>query len=651
MNELSKKQKRSMLAVMIFGTFVAILNQTVVTPALPTIMVEQHIDASTGQWLTTAFTLVNAIMIPVTAYLIEHYSTRRLFIMSMTSFLVGSILCTWGPTFPVLLAGRVFQAIGAGVMMPMTMTILILLTPINERGRALGIFGLVIGFAPAIGPTLAGVVIDAYNWHVMFGIVSVCALAVILVALRAMVDLPQSDPTSALDVPSVFFSTLSFGGLLYGFSAIGSDARVTPVSGVFLLIGTVFTILFFRRQTSLELPMLRVDVMKSRNFCVATIIGMIVQAALLSIAIMLPIYVQTYRGMSATVSGLVVLPGALVIGALSPLTGNLFDKYGPRGLGIIGGVLLTLGTFIFGFFDFDTPLLFVAACQVIRCTGIAFINMPITTWGVNSLDNSLVPHGNSLNNTLRQVSASFGTAIIISVMTIVSNTGTNPGSLERGMLGIDVGFWVSTAIVLVALVLTVVFVHPNRTEQPSAVSIQSADPMDENTTGKTVSLRQLMQPATERYVHDTATVREALDVIYRYKSSGVPIVNDSGIPIAFLSDGDVLRFLARKTSTVVDGFTFYMLSSDDHDLVDKKISFIMACNVMTIASKGVICIDVNDDLGHACKILGDRHLKKAPVTENGVIVGVIDRWAIDRLVLEQCLREDEQHASPALEDD
>jgi DHA2 family multidrug resistance protein-like MFS transporter len=645
MDELSKQQKL-MLVVMVFGTFVTFLNQTTIAPALPTIMVEQGIDAATGQWLTTAFTLVNAIMIPITAYLIEHVSTRRLFIVSMMSFLIGSLLCTWGPNFPVLLAGRVFQAMGAGVLMPMTMTILIILTPINRRGRALGVYGLVIGFAPMIGPTLAGIIIDAFNWHIMFAIVCALVVLVLVFAVFTLENLPQEEPTSSLDVASVCFSTLGFGGLLYGFSAIGSDARITPLSAAMLCVGAVFTFVFFRRQTKLEKPMLRVDVFKSREFTIATIVGMIVQAALLSTIILLPIYVQTYRGMSATVSGLVMLPGALAIGILSPVTGGFFDKHGPRGLGVVGCILLTIGMFGLGTVGLETSMFAVAGWNLVRSIGIGFVNMPITTWGVNSLNTRLIPHGNSLNNTLRQVSAAFGTAIIISTVTIVSGSGPDAGTLERGVFAVDTGFWVSTAIVAVALVLTVIFVKPSEAKQPSAVSMQQAEPLERGKADSTVTLRQIMRPSHELTVRDTATVREALDVIYRTKSSGVPIVNEAGVPVGFLSDGDVLRYLAIKTSTVTDGFSFYMLTCNDRDAVDKKIAFILACNVMTIATKGVICIDANDDLGHACKVLGERHLKKAPVTEDGVVVGVVDRWTIDRLVLESCLEDDAGSGEP-----
>ena len=219
---LTRKQTL-MLVVMIFGTFIAVLNQTLVTPALPSIMIETNVDASTAQWLTTGFTLVNAIMIPITAFLIDRFSMRNLFLVAMAIFTAGSAIAGWGPNFPTILAGRLVQAAGEGVMMPLVMTELMLMFPVEKRGTAMGLYGLVIGFAPALGPTAAGLIIDNATWHDLFFIVA--GLGVIILAFSAAVlehgQGARKDAT--LDVPSVVTSTLGFGGLLYGLSVIGGS--------------------------------------------------------------------------------------------------------------------------------------------------------------------------------------------------------------------------------------------------------------------------------------------------------------------------------------------------------------------------------------------------------------------------------------------
>ena len=416
---------------MIFGTFVTVLNQTLVTPALPSIMTEMNVDAATAQWLTTGFTLVNAIMIPITAYLIDRYSTRNLFTVSMLIFTVGSALSGWGPNFPVLLAGRLLQAAGAGILMPMVMTVLMLTFPPERRGSAMGLFGIVIAFAPAIGPSAAGFVIDVYNWHVLFWIVVALSAAGIICAWFALKSAPKNESKNLpLDKPSVALSTIGFGGRLYGFSTIGSNG-LNIADAAITLVGAIVVALFFRRQLKMDRPMLEVRVLANRKFLVGTIIGMLVQGALLAAGILMPIYLQSYLGYSATISGLVILPGAIVMGAMGPIAGRLFDKHGPRVLSLIGTSALTLSTLAFAFLGDSTGLIYLTILYTVRMFSLSLVNMPITTWAMNALDNSLMNHGTSVNNTLRQVAG--GVAFRWSIRTKESECRAGERRwLERG---------------------------------------------------------------------------------------------------------------------------------------------------------------------------------------------------------------------------
>ena len=234
--KLTRKQWM-MLAVLVSGAFVTVLNQTLVTPALPSIMVEMSVDQSTAQWLTTGFTLVNAIMIPITAFLQDRFSTRKLFVFSMSLFAVGTLLAAVGLNFPVLLGGRLVQAAGAGILMPVTMTVLMLVFPVDRRGSAMGIFGLVIAFAPAIGPTVAGFVIDQADWHILFYLIFALAIVIIIPSLFLVDDkAPANKGDSVLDPLSLALSTLGFGLMLYGFSALGSPEFYRA-----LFIGTIMT--------------------------------------------------------------------------------------------------------------------------------------------------------------------------------------------------------------------------------------------------------------------------------------------------------------------------------------------------------------------------------------------------------------------------
>lgn len=274
------KQTLLMLAIMIFGTFVTVLNQTVITPAQPSIMSEMSIDASTVQWLTTGFTLVNAIMIPVTAYLTDKHSIKTLYIISLTVFALGSLLAGIAPNFPILLIGRLLQAAGCGILMPMVMTVLMLTFPAERRGSAMGIFGVVIAFAPAIGPSVSGLVIDSFGWRILFYSIAIIIAVVIVLSFFVLKRSKPLNPAAHLDKPSVILSTLGFGALLYGFSTIGS-VGINVVDLLITLFGIVVLVFFFHRQLKMETPMLNVRVLTNRRFLIGTVICMIVQASLL----------------------------------------------------------------------------------------------------------------------------------------------------------------------------------------------------------------------------------------------------------------------------------------------------------------------------------------------------------------------------------
>ncbi len=616
--KLTSKQI-AMLVVLIFGTFIAVLNQTVVTPALPSIMAEMSVDASTAQWLTTGFTLVNAIMIPITAYLIDRFSTRKLFTASMGVFAVGSLLAGWGPNFPLLLVGRLLQAGGAGILMPMVQTVLMLTFPPERRGSAMGIFGLVIAFAPAVGPSVAGLVIDTYNWHLLFYAITILSVIVLVAGLGLLERTEGRNSAATLDKLSVVLSTLGFGLMLYGLSTIGSEG-VNPLDLALTVAGVVVTVLFFVRQLRLDTPMLNVRVLGNRKFLVGTVIGMLAQAALLASGVLMPIYLQTYMGFSATVSGLVILPGAIVMGVMGIFVGRLFDKRGPRMLSIVGLGLLTVSTLAFAFLTDSTGVAYITVLYTVRMFSLSLVNMPIMTWAMNALDNSLMNHGTSVNNTLRQVAGSLGTAILVSVSTAASTSASaTMDATHAGIHGINMAFAVGTALCAVGLVLAVLLVR----DKPGDAA--KADPTGER--------RSLLEPIMKRDVYtlpDTATVYDAVQMLVEKGISAAPVVNSEGKAVGFVSDGDVARFLAKRNETYTDPVTLIMLTGSNDQSFGDRLEQLMQMKVTSIGTHHVISVDIHSDLPEVCRVLGENHLKKVAVTDNGQLVGVINRSDITR---------------------
>lgn len=630
---LTRKQ-RFMIAVIVVGTFVTVLNQTLVTPALPSIMEEMHIDETTGQWLTTGFTLVNAIMIPVTAYLQDRFSTKRLFLFSMVIFAVGTLLCAWGQNFPALLAGRLVQAAGAGILMPLGMTVLLVTFPIEKRGSAMGLFGLVIAFAPAIGPTAAGIVIDAADWHIMFYGVDILAIIVIVLAAALMErNPPQSKGDSALEPLSLVLSTMGFGSLLYSFSIFGSQGP-SPLTLVTLAVGVVGVVWFFIRQTKLPVPMLRVRVLMNRKFLIATIIGMLVQGSLLATGILMPVYVQSLMGYSATISGLMMLPGALIMGIMNPVAGKLFDKHGPRGIAIIGMSLLLLSTIGFGLLNLQSSIIYIMLLFCMRMFSMALVNMPITTWGMNALDTRYMNHGTSVNNTLRQVAGSLSTAVVISISAMVQSVaGPRVGDVQAHMYGIDLAFLVFAAFILVGLVLTIVFVKSKPGETDSVGS-------EGEGAGAATANKTLLESIMKRDVYtlpQTATVQDAMQLFIDKHISACPIVDSKGDPVGFISDGDILKRLSRQGGTYTDPIVLIATSAQDETPYNEKLEQIMKLPVTSVGVRDSIGVNIHADIGEVCRVLAQNHLKKVPVLDGGHIVGIINRSDITHYSMEAYL--------------
>lgn len=608
------RQQIVMLVIMIFGTFVTVLNQTVVTPAQPSIMAEMGIDASTVQWLTTGFTLVNAIMIPVTAYLTDKHSTKMLYLVSMGIFAVGSLMAGIAPDFAVLLIGRLLQAAGAGILMPMVMTVLMLTFPVERRGSAMGIFGIVIAFAPAIGPSVSGLVIDSFGWRVLFYAIAILIVAVVLISVFVLKKTEPLNPAAQLDKISVIMSTVGFGALLYGFSTIGS-VGINVADAAITLVGIVVLVLFFRRQLKMEQPMLNVRVLSNRRFLIGTVIGMIVQASLLAASVLMPIYLQSYMGYSATVSGLVIMPGAILMGVLNPFAGRLFDKYGPRVLSIIGLAILTISTVGFATLTSTTDVVWLTILYTIRMASLSLVNMPITTWAMNALDNKLLNHGTSVNNTLRQVSGSLGTALLVSIDTFV--TGTASGTMDpvqAGILGVNAAFVAAVVLSAVALVLTIVFVK-NRPED-----VKIAETEGEERT----MVEKIMKPDVYSLPPD-ATVVDAMKFFVEHGISGAPVVDAEGRATGFVSDGDIMRLLSTQSNSYMDPVVMIMQMRADEETYDEKLANLMKMNIRDIGTKGVIGIDLHTTLPQVCRILSKNHLKKVPVLHEGKIIGVINR--------------------------
>ena len=463
-----------MIAILFIGSFVSLINETLLNVALPSIMEDFEVSASTVQWLATGYMLVNGILIPASAFLLQKFSNRQLYITAMSLFTAGTILAAYSPTFEILLIARILQASGSAIMAPLLMNVMLASFPVERRGAAMGIFGLVMITAPAIGPTLSGWLIEHYSWRTLFEVVMpIAALTLVIAIFKLKNVLPQKEIT--LDIFSLVLSSIGFGGILYGFSSAGEKGWDSVHVYVPIAVGVVSLIVFILRQLKLEQPLLEFRIYKYPMFALSSAISIVIAMAMFSAMLLMPIYIQTIRGISPFESGLLMLPGAIIMGIMSPITGRLFDKFGARILAVIGLSITIFTTYLFSNLTMETSYGYLMFVYALRMFGMSMVMMPVMTNGINQLPPSMNPHATAMNNTLQQVSGAVGSALLVTLMQnrteheaeqLVKEAAasdptvlTNPSAMadltnEAMLLGINFSFKISVFIALVALVLT-----------------------------------------------------------------------------------------------------------------------------------------------------------------------------------------------------
>lgn len=455
------KQQITMVTVLMAGAFLAVLNQTLLTPALPTIMSHLDVNATTVQWLTSGYSLVEAVIIPLNAYLLGRFPTRRLFVGGISLFAAGSALCACAPTFAVLFLGRICQASATGVLMPTVFSLILLIFPRESRGSAMGMIGIIIGFAPAVGPSISGMLVDTIGWRALFVLVTFLAVLVVAASARWLENFEGFDRTT-FDGPSVVLLALGMVSLLYGLSTFTSTEQ--PLVSVLLMaVGALVLALFARRQTHLENPVLRIQVLKHREFRTATLVIILLEALLIGSSVLLPLFIQNALGESPTISGLMMLPGALGGAACGLVAGRLFDRFGVRGITVIGSLVLVAGVAGYFSFSLDTSIAAVCLVYTVACAGMQFLITPLNTWGLNSLPNSSIPHGNAIISTMEQVGSSLGTAFVVS-LTALSYllVPADASAAEQTFAGCHIAFLGVFAIAVVIALVIIVLVRDKK---------------------------------------------------------------------------------------------------------------------------------------------------------------------------------------------
>lgn len=443
------------IALLLISTFVVILNETIMAVALPRLMTELRISAGTAQWLTTAFMLTMAVVIPVTGFLLQRFHTRTVFVLAMATFSGGTLVAALAPGLSVLLVGRVVQAIGTALMMPLLMTTVMNLVPPHSRGKTMGNLSIVISVAPAIGPTLSGLILNHLSWRWMFWLVLPIALGALFLGRRiANVTTPVEAP---IDVPSVGLSALGFGGLVYGLNQLGSVTTADQGRWLPIVVGLLGLAAFVARQLYLqreERALLDLRTLTATNFTLSLASLATSMMALFGTFILLPIYMQNVLGLDPLATGLLLLPGGLVMGLLAPPVGRLYDRHGPRVLTVPGSLTVSAVLWFMTTLNEHTssPVLLVA--HVVLSVGLALTFTPLFTAGLGSLPAHLYAHGSAMVGTVQQLAGAAGAALFVAVMSLATSELTARGLMPVAAAagGIRNAFAWGAAISMVTLV-------------------------------------------------------------------------------------------------------------------------------------------------------------------------------------------------------
>ena len=450
----AKINSKAIIGVLVFSAFMAVFNETILNVALNTLMEEMNVTAATIQWIITAYMIVVSVMVPVTAFLIQSFETKQLYLGAMALLLIGTICAAFSGSFVMLLISRMLQASGTGMMIPILMNTVLLITPPEKHGSAMGICGCAISLGPALGPTVSGIVLQFFSWHVLFiGLIPLIALAMVLGYIYLINVSTLTKPK--IDIISIILSTIGIGGVIYGISSFSEGGNMRIV-GIIFIIGILALIIFGKRQLSLKEPMLEIRIFKYPFFSIGVVLVMIAMMTMFTMNVMLPMFLQGALKTTTFVAAMALLPAALASGLVTPIGGKIYDKVGVKVLIPVGFTIILVALFILSRSNSDTSLIKIVISYIVVCIGVGITMSPCQTSSLKQLPKEDYPHGVAIVNTLQQISAALGSSLFIGIMSAAQVKAINNSATEQIAVanGFQAGASVAVMFVIVGLCLS-----------------------------------------------------------------------------------------------------------------------------------------------------------------------------------------------------
>ncbi|MDR3363767.1 MAG: MFS transporter [Clostridiales Family XIII bacterium] len=605
------RNPKTVIAVAALAVFLATFNETFLGVAFAPIMNDFEISVSTVQWLATAYMLGAAVMVPVSAFLYRSIPTRRLFLFIVGILVVGSVVGGLAPNFAALLIGRIIQALGTGLLIPVAMNITLDVAPRHKLGAYMGLMGAMVTLGPSVSVVLSGVLLSIADWHILLwffaGLSVVCfVLGAALLGGVAKLTHPR------LDVLSVILISFALFGIFYGLSTIFDGSVIVSLSTI--VVGALALAWFAARQNKLEHPLIDLNALRAKPFLVGVILNMLALILVFALNILIPVFLQNSFGARPLAAALTLAPAIVLAAVAAPIAGKIYDKHGAKLLLPIGFVLMFAFVFIVSLFISTGNIVLLALLYIPVIVGSGLIIGPVQSFALSRLAPELNAHGVTILSTGFQVAGCIGVSLFSGIFATAAAFAMAPGVSATAAQ--SQGFRVMCLLlVLVGVAGFALSLCIGRYKAPARIA---AAP----------SILSRIVKRDVYTLHPDDKVLDALRGFVDKKVSGMPVVDDAGKVVGFVSDGDIMRYLADQHTAFKTSYSLIIESGNEN--FDEKLTQMVRLPVSEIARKHVISVNLDMDLGEICKILVEHHLKKAPVLENGKMVGIINRSNITR---------------------